>query len=126
MSESRRPDPSILRSAVFTHGSDAERREVDPGIKRQILGYSEGLMICRVWFKSGARGLPHTHPHAQVTYVEKGRFLFLVGSRSQEVGAGDCVQIPPGALHGAECLEEGILIDSFSPAREDFLTEIQV
>lgn len=109
-------------SAVFVHGRDVESIEVDPGVRRQVLGYNDGLMTCRVWFETGAQGKPHAHPHTQITYVEKGRFLFLVGSETSEVIAGDCVQIPSGTLHGAECLETGILLDSFSPARADFLS----
>lgn len=110
-------------SALFVHGEQAERREVDPGVWRQVLAHNAELMTCRVWFEAGAQGAPHAHPHAQVTYVEQGRFMFLIGDETREVRAGDCVQIPPDTLHGAECLEAGILLDSFSPARADFLQE---
>lgn len=121
MSETQHLEADMGSSAVFVHGRNAEAVEVDPGVRRQILGYNDGLMTCRVWFETGARGAPHAHPHTQITYVEKGRFLFLVGSETREVIAGDCVQIPSGAVHGAECLEAGILLDNFSPARADFL-----
>ena len=30
----------------------------------------------------------------------------------------------PNVVHGAVCLEEGILLDFFSPMREDFLKEL--
>lgn len=125
MSKTQLPKAPLPTSERFIIGVDVPRVTVDPGVVRQVLGYNEDLMTCRVWFETGSRGAPHAHPHAQVTYVEAGRFLFQVGSQTREVAAGDCVQIPPGILHGAECLEAGILIDSFSPAREDFLAEQQ-
>jgi quercetin dioxygenase-like cupin family protein len=34
---------------------------------------------------------------------------------------GDGFFIPPNLIHGAVCLEEGELVDVFSPVREDFL-----
>ncbi|UCH09418.1 MAG: cupin domain-containing protein, partial [Fidelibacterota bacterium] len=63
----------------------------------------------------------HTHPHQQVSYVEKGRFEVEIAGRKEILKAGDCFVIPSEAIHGAICLEEGSLIDTFSPLREDFL-----
>jgi len=34
---------------------------------------------------------------------------------------GDGFYIPPNVLHGAVCMEAGVLIDVFSPMREDFV-----
>lgn len=121
MTEQPNSGPSGACSDLFIHGAESEPVPVDPGVRRQILGYNAELMTCRVWFDRGAVGTLHAHPHSQVTFVEKGRFRFRVGDEEKEVGPGDCVLIPSGALHGAVCLDDGILIDNFSPAREDFL-----
>ncbi|MBS1564980.1 MAG: cupin domain-containing protein, partial [Bacteroidetes bacterium] len=37
------------------------------------------------------------------------------------LSAGDAYYIPPHVLHGAVCIEDGVLIDVFSPMREDFI-----
>lgn len=113
--------PAMPHSDLFVMGADIAPELVDPGIRRQILGYNAELMTCRVWFDEGAVGSVHAHPHSQVTFVEKGRFRFRVGEEERIVEAGDCVFIPPHSLHGALCLEAGILLDNFSPARADFL-----
>jgi len=34
---------------------------------------------------------------------------------------GDGYYVPPHAVHGCVCIEDGTLIDVFSPMREDFL-----
>jgi len=34
---------------------------------------------------------------------------------------GDAYYIPPDTMHGAVCMDEGVLIDVFSPMREDFI-----
>ena len=110
-------------SAAFLAGDRLEKEHVAPGIKRQILGYDQRLMLVRVWFDQGAVGTVHRHEHSQTTFVESGEFEFTVGSQLQRVRAGDCVYIAPNTDHGAKCLRAGILIDVFSPAREDFLEE---
>jgi quercetin dioxygenase-like cupin family protein len=88
---------------------------------RQIMGYDSDLMLVKVNFEKGAIGAKHAHPHQQVSYVIKGVFEVEVGNKKEILKAGDAFVIPSEAEHGAVCLEDGILIDTFSPAREDFL-----
>ena len=66
-------------------------------------------------------GALHHHPHTQITYVVSGRFEFTVGGEKKVVGAGDSMLKKDGVEHGCVCLEEGILLDIFSPMREDFV-----
>ena len=75
------------------------------GIVRQIMGYNDNL----------------THPHTQTTYVASGVFEFTTDGETKIVRPGDGVYMKPGILHGCICLEAGVLIDTFSPMREDFL-----
>jgi quercetin dioxygenase-like cupin family protein len=58
-----------------------------------------------------------------VAYVESGVFEFTIGDETQTLKAGDCAYVPPDAEHGAVCKEEGVLLDIFSPVREDFLED---
>ncbi|PVF75709.1 cupin domain protein [Klebsiella aerogenes] len=50
-----------------------------------------------------------------------GRFVFTIGDETREVKAGDTLYKQPNIIHGCECLEAGILLDTFTPQREDFL-----
>lgn len=63
----------------------------------------------------------HSHPHTQTSSIISGRFRFTVDGESRMVGPGDGVLIKPGLPHECVCLEPGIVIDSFSPMREDFV-----
>jgi quercetin dioxygenase-like cupin family protein len=57
-----------------------------------------------------------------MTIVESGRVLFTIGDEQRVAHPGDVLHFPPGAWHGATMLdEEVILIDIFTPIREDFL-----
>ncbi len=91
------------------------------GIERKIMGYQPHLMLVKVHFKKGAIGYKHTHAHEQVSYVLSGQFEVEVNGKKEILKAGDAFVIPAQVEHGAVCLEEGILIDTFSPMREDFL-----
>ena len=63
----------------------------------------------------------HQHVHSQVTYVESGVFEMNIGGEKKVLRAGDGYYVPPNVLHGCVCKEPGMLIDAFSPHREDFL-----
>lgn len=93
----------------------------DPGVLRRVLSDSPELMVVSFTFTEGAQGALHSHPHVQSTYVEAGRFRFSIAGEDFEVGPGDSFVIPSGARHGCTCLEQGRLIDTFTPRRDDFL-----
>ena len=106
---------------IFFEVAEMEWEDLGGGISRQIMGWDEKIMMVKVKFEKGAEGSPHNHFHTQTTYIVEGKFEFTVGSEKKVVQAGDGLYVPSDAIHGAVCLEEGILIDVFSPAREDFL-----
>lgn len=99
-----------------------EWEELGGGVSRKFLGYDNQIMMVSVKFEKGALGSPHQHFHTQATYCVSGKFEFEIDGVKQIVKAGDGVYIEPNLLHSAVCLEEGQLIDTFSPVREDFLT----
>lgn len=114
---------SEMKRPAFIHAHDVIVEQLDPSITRQILGFGDSIMTCRVVFESGAIGSVHAHPHSQTTYIESGRFRFEVNGAFKTLGPGDCVYIAPNLSHGATCIEAGALIDSFSPMRADFMGE---
>lgn len=94
---------------------------VADGIKRQLLAYGPDLMAVKVWFEEGAIGYQHEHFHTQVAYVESGEFEAMIDGEKQLLRAGDSFYVAPNKLHGAVCKKAGVLIDIFSPLREDFI-----
>jgi len=91
------------------------------GIERQMF-VGKRMMICRFRFKPFLVTPEHDHPHEQMTIVERGRVRFFIEGREQIATAGDVLHFPPHCWHGATMMdEEVVLIDIFSPLREDFL-----
>ena len=107
----------------FMPGSSTPIETVGDGIKRQIFGYNDSIMMVRVQFEAGAIGDVHSHPHTQVSYVESGEFDVLIDGVEKRLGPGDSFFIHPNLDHGAVCRKAGVLLDVFSPVREDFLSE---
>lgn len=108
-------------STIFQFESEIAWEHPDKGVSRQIMAYNEDIMMVKVKFETGGVGKPHTHPHTQVTYVVSGVFDFTTDGETKTIKAGDGVYIKPNVLHSCKCIEEGLLIDTFSPMRADFL-----
>ncbi len=98
--------------------------EVDTGLTRQMMGYDGKIMLVKAKFEKGAIGKMHKHYHSQVTYVESGEFEMTIGDDVRIIKGGDSFYIPTNVMHGCVCTVPGVLIDVFSPAREDFLPEL--
>ena len=97
------------------------RERLADGVVRQMV-HGETLMICRLTLAPGTITAAHEHVHEQMTIVEKGRVRFVLGSGERVFGPGDVLLFPSGFWHGATMLdEEVVLIDIFSPIREEFL-----
>jgi quercetin dioxygenase-like cupin family protein len=92
------------------------------GVQRQVFGYDERVMLVKARFEKGGIGAMHSHPHSQVTYVESGVFEMTIGTETKIIRKGDGYYVPPDILHGCTCLEAGMLVDAFSPMREDLLS----
>lgn len=109
-----------MQSPNFLFGEETPLEDVDPGIQRQILGHNDDLMLVKATFEAGAEGSQHKHYHSQVAYVESGVFDVTIDGVTKRQKAGDCFFVPPNVMHGAVCIEAGVLLDMFSPIREDF------
>ena len=88
---------------------------------RRVKAFSDDIMCVENVFETGAVGTMHTHPHTQLTYIVSGRFRFTVGENVYEVGAGDTLLKKDGVIHGSVPLEGGVILDLFTPMREDFV-----
>lgn len=108
-------------SKIFYKSDSTEWEKVDEYIDRQIVGYDESVMMVNVRFKKGGIGYKHKHPHIQVTYVAEGKFEVNIGEDISILKKGDSFFVPSNIIHGVECMEDGILVDVFSPFREDFI-----
>lgn len=100
---------------------DISFNDLGGGVQRRVLSYNEDIMTVEVAFEEGAVGAAHTHPHTQCSYVLSGRFSYSIEDESVILNPGDSIVVPSGLVHGTLCLEKGVLLDVFTPMRQEFI-----
>jgi len=111
----------MKQSKEFILQKDIAIEAVGKGVTRQILGYDKDIMLVKVSFEKGSIGDMHNHTNVQSSYIESGRFEVTISGKKQILERGDGFFVPSGSSHGLICLDAGSVIDTFTPAREDFL-----
>lgn len=114
------PTPATVPHQAWNWAT-VPRKHISDGVIRQVI-HGKTLMICRLTIAPRTVTAAHRHLNEQMTIVEKGRVRFVLGTDEQVFGPGDVLLLPSRFWHGATALdEEVVLIDIFSPIREDFL-----
>lgn len=114
-------DLTFVKDKTLVSDAEVDWVAVEPGISRKIMSYTDAIMLVKVRFEKGAIGGLHRHPHLQMSYIGKGAFEVTIGADTKILKEGDVYFAPSDVAHGVVCMEDGILIDVFSPARQDFL-----
>ena len=101
-------------------GIDAKGTHPEVGMTRQVLAYSNELMLVRHVFEKGWVGAPHSHPHHQLVYVISGSIRIIAGDEEAFANAGDSFVVDGGVQHQAFAVEASEVLDVFTPHREDY------
>lgn len=113
---------ALASAARHLNWADIPVEHPAEGIERQMV-VGETIMIVRFRFVPFLATPQHRHPHEQMSMVISGRVRFFIEGEERIASPGDVLHFPSNCLHGATMMdEEVVLIDIFSPIREDFLT----
>jgi|SRR5215813_6646140 len=93
----------------------------ESGSKRRVLAYNEKLFLAEREMEKGWVGTLHSHPHDQIVYVVHGHLRVNSEQQTFEIRTGDTFVVGGGVEHGASALEESLVVDVFTPWREDYL-----
>lgn len=110
-----------INNGSFVVSEDITWKTIDKGVQRKVLSYNEELMLVHVHFEKGGVGKLHHHPHRQVSYIESGSFEVSINNKKKTLRQGDSYIVEPDEIHGVVALEQGAIIDIFTPAREEFI-----
>ena len=110
-----------MRKELYTTRDTRPWKELGDGVRRRIRSFDATMMAVEWGFDKGGIAPPHTHPHRQLTYCLVGEFRFNVDGEELMLNAGDTMIFERGVLHGCVALTEGMLLDIFTPPREDIL-----
>ncbi len=97
------------------------RKELAPGITVHVVAVGANLMQCWVAMKKGTRLPAHSHPHEQSSFIVSGSVRWTVDGLEKVGPAGTCMIFAPGQQHAALVLEDCVIVDAFTPVREDYL-----
>jgi len=95
--------------------------EVIKGVHLKTLVYGNQTLMTRVRLEKGAVIPPHAHPYEQTGHMLSGHMDFLVAGEHHIAKPGSSWNIAGDVEHGATALEESVVIEVFSPVREDYL-----
>ena len=114
---------STQLTASFHRWDDMPLEQVTDTLQRRLVT-GERVMLAQVHLKKGCVVPRHAHVHEQVTCVLRGELRLWLGEGAEQqfdIGAGEVLHIPSNLPHRAEALEQAIVLDVFSPPREDWI-----
>ena len=94
--------------------------QINPSITRQYIT-ADRVTIARFELKKGGIVPRHAHENEQVSMVLSGALLFRIDGRELTIGPGEVMQIPGNVAHEVEVIEDALVIDVFSPVRQDWI-----
>lgn len=110
---------------MFYKANQSGFKEVLSGIRIKTLVFGEKTLFTEFRMNAGAVLPKHAHVHEQTGYLTKGKIRLTIGEQVFDVEEGDCWCIPSNTQHGAEIVKDSVVVEVFSPVREDYLPENQ-
>jgi quercetin dioxygenase-like cupin family protein len=107
-------------TAIHHRWSDLNGEQINPSIVRRFIT-ADHVTIGRFELKSGGVVPLHAHENEQVSVVISGALKFRIGGHETVVRGGEVMQIPGNVAHEVEVLEDTLVVDVFSPVRQDWI-----
>ncbi|UQA59870.1 cupin domain-containing protein [Polyangium aurulentum] len=117
------PQQADTPSLVRVPSGATEPFSPEPGLLRWILAYNPNMMLVEHRMELGWTGARHSHPHDQAVYVVSGHLRFAAGDEVFEIRSGDSLVVKGGVEHQAWALAPSVVLDVFTPAREDYMPQ---
>lgn len=93
-----------------------------PFIQRSFVT-GERTTIAQVALRAGAVVPVHSHESEQLTWVERGELELTVAGEVFSVRPGSVLRIPSGVPHDARARADTVVLDLFSPRRDDWIAK---
>jgi quercetin dioxygenase-like cupin family protein len=106
---------------MVVRNADVKKKDLFKGASRKVMARGGGMMLVEVHFDAGMVVEAHAHPHEQVSYLVSGRIVLSMDGRDETLVPGDSFYAGPNVPHGVRFIEDSVIIDAFTPQREDFL-----
>jgi quercetin dioxygenase-like cupin family protein len=95
--------------------------EIAPGIRRRTVTYGTSMYQMIAKLDAGSRMPEHKHPQEQIVHILEGRMKLIVSGMPHELKGGESFYLASDVPHGVETIEDTMVLDTFSPPRDDYL-----
>lgn len=106
--------------ATHRRWADIPPEAITPAISRRFIT-ADRVTIASFELKKGGVVPRHAHENEQVSCVLSGTLRFRLDAGDIDVHGGETVQIPGNVAHEVEVLEDAVVMDVFSPVRQDWI-----
>jgi quercetin dioxygenase-like cupin family protein len=105
----------------ITRRNETPTVEALPGLVRRVLAHSPSLMLVENTIAAGTVLPVHQHPHEQILYVQSGELRLRCDGEKHTMRTGDSCVFAGDVPHGVVAVTDLVVLDIFTPEREDFL-----
>jgi quercetin dioxygenase-like cupin family protein len=116
------PQTRTYPDLVIVKHAEAKESNPEPGLTRKVMAYNDKLFLAEHRMDRGWSGTVHSHPHDQIVYIVRGHIKVSCQGKTHDARTGDTFVVRGGVEHGAAALEDSLVIDVFTPCREDYIT----
>jgi len=109
-------------TAVHFRWTDIPTEQLNPSTARKYIT-GDRVTVARFELKRGGIVPRHSHENEQVSCVLSGTLTFKMKGQEIIVHAGEVLQIPGWLEHEVEVVEDAVVIDVFSPVRQDWINK---
>lgn|GEM_PF-1310069 len=93
------------------------------GVERQNLVHGDKTHLLKFRLHKDAVIPIHDHPHEQTGYLLQGKMVMIIEDEECRLESGDSWSLRGGVHHGVKVLEECLVLEVFSPVREEYFDE---
>lgn len=111
----------LFPDLVIVKAGDARESFPEPGLARKVLAYNDKLFLAEHRMRKNWVGALHSHTNEQLVYVVSGRLTVTCSGKTFELRTGDSFVVRGGVQHCAAAIEDSVVVDIFTPCREDYL-----
>ena len=106
---------------MFCKKDTGKTRQVLDGVDLTTLVHGDKTLMAQFSIAKGSAIPVHSHPHEQTGFLISGKVRFDVAGEVTDVEPGDSWCIAGDVEHSADAIEDSVVIEIFSPVREDYL-----
>jgi len=97
--------------------------DIAPGVYRRTIAAGKNMHQVFVRLDAGSTVPLHKHIHEQIAFCVSGNLLLTIDGRLHDLKPGMSAMIHSNVPHLAEVKVDTVVIDTFSPPREDMLAQ---